>query len=424
MLTVFLSFDVARAESPATHGPWLTGDWGGVRTRLIDRGVDLQFSATSEIAYNPAGGARPGIAYAGQATFGATFNLDRLIGLHDAQIQVTYTSRTGQDLVANAQLNTLQLVQEVYGRGQTVRLTQFWFDQKYFDGLLDWKVGRATIGEDFANFSCDFQNLTFCGSDPGNIVGGYIYNWPISQWGTRLKVALNGFGYVQAGLYDQNEQYLGYNDKLLPVFYPDSTGVLVPAEVAWEPTFGPAKLPGKYKVGGWYSTSPADDVLLDVNGNVRALTGLPPMQHRGRYGGYINFEQQITRTATDNPVGGLRLFLNAVQADTATSGLDRQMAVGAIYTGPFSERPNDSIAFAVGTTHVNTRVAYGQSLQNWTGAGPVPIRNSEYVFELYYTLVPTNGVYIRPNIQYVHTPGGTSQNGDIIILGLKSQIFF
>ena len=100
------------------------------------------------------------------------------------------------------------------------------------------------------------------------------------------------------------------------------------------------------------------------------------------------------------------------------------MAAGAIYTGPFSARPNDSIAFAVGTTHVNTRVAYGQLLQNWTGAGPVPIQNSEYVFEVYYTLVPTHGVYIRPNIQYVHTPGGTSLNGDIIVLGLKTQIFF
>ena len=107
----------------------------------------------------------------------------------------------------------------MYGRGQTIRLTDFWYQQKFADGLLDWKVGRIPFGEDFASFSCDFQNLTFCGSDPGNIVGNYIFNWPISQWATRVKVNLNGFGYVQAGVYDVNPKYLGVDDQLLPVFF-------------------------------------------------------------------------------------------------------------------------------------------------------------------------------------------------------------
>jgi porin len=425
VLALLLAGGAGHAEEPdPSHGPWLTGNWGGVRSRLFEQGLDFQFVFTSEIAYNPAGGLRPGIAYAGQGTFGLTFDLQRLIGLHDARFQMTYTSRTGQDLVANAGLDTLQLVQEVYGRGQTVRLTQFWFQQKYLNGLFDWKVGRTSMGEDFAAFSCDFQNLTFCGSNPGNIVGGYIYNWPISQWGTRLKVALDGFGYFQAGVYDQNEQYLGYPDKLLPVFYPGSTGVLVPAEVAWLPKFGENNLAGSYKLGGWYSNTMANDVVVDINGNSIAISGLPAVQHRGRYGAYLNFEQQLTKTATENPKGGLRMFLNAVQADTETSVLDRQIAVGMVYTGPFKSRPNDSVAFAAGSTHVNSRVAAGQALLNSVGLGPVSVQNSEYVFELYYTVVPVSGVYLRPNIQYVHAPGASTQHPDVVVLGLKSQIFF
>jgi porin len=55
------------------------------------------------------------------------------------------------------------------------------------DGAVDWKIGRITFGEDFASFSCDFQNLTFCGAQPSNLVGNYIYNWPVSQRATRLK---------------------------------------------------------------------------------------------------------------------------------------------------------------------------------------------------------------------------------------------
>ena len=91
------------------------------------------------------------------------------------------------------------------------------------------------FGGDFAAFSCDFQNLTFCGSDPGNIVGDYIFNWPISQWATRVKLALNGFGYFQVGVFDVNPKYLGVQDQVLPVFFPGSTGALVPVELAWLP---------------------------------------------------------------------------------------------------------------------------------------------------------------------------------------------
>jgi len=332
--------------------------------------------------------------------------------------------RAGRNLVEDAQLDTLQLVQEVYGRGQTVRLTQLWFEQKYFDQVVSWKWGRMTVGGDFAAFPCDFQNLTFCGSQPGNIAGGYIFNWPISQWASRVKVRLGDFGYYQLGVYDQNQQYLGFDNKLWPVWYQGSTGVLLPAELAWLPRFGDGRLDGSYKIGAWYSTSSADDAVLDVNGGIAALTGLPPARRPGRYGGYLTFQQQITRNASDNPVGGLRLFLSAVFSDSATSVQDQQVAFGAWYTGPFASRPNDVIAFAAGTTHVNNRVADAATLQNALGLGPVPVKNAEYVLELDYTFVPTPGFFVRPNVQYIYSPGGSSTNKDVWVLGLKTVINF
>jgi carbohydrate-selective porin OprB len=141
--------------------PWLLGDWNGTRTQLQKLGIDFQFGYISELAYNATGGVRSTAAYTDQYTAGATLNLERLFGIQDATFQATFTERTGRHLGDDAGLGTLQLVQEVYGRGQTARLTQFWFDQKYLNGAIDWKIGRMTFGEDFAAFSCDFQNLTF-----------------------------------------------------------------------------------------------------------------------------------------------------------------------------------------------------------------------------------------------------------------------
>jgi porin len=404
--------------------PWLFGDWGGYRTRLLQQGIDFQFGYTSEIAYNAQGGIQSEVANADQYLAGVTLNLDRLFGLHDSLFQISITERTGRNLSDDAELGTLQQVQEIFGRGQTVRLTQFFFDQKYFNGLVDWKVGRAPFGGDFAAFDCDFENLTFCGAAPGNLVGNYIWNWPISQWMTRLKFNLTGFGYFQFAVFDDNPKYLGTQDQVLPVFFPGSTGALIPVELGWLPTFGGGTLPGSYKIGAWYDTSNAPNVV-DVLGTVAATNpSVPVVSSQGRYGGYINFEQQVTRNGTSNSRGGLSLFLNAVFADERTSTLDRQIAGGLLYTGPLSWRPDDDVAFAVGTTHVNNRVASAEALENALGQGLVAVQESEYEFELYYTIRPINGFLIRPNLQYVLYPGGTSQNTNVIVFGLKTVANF
>jgi porin len=410
LLAASLAAPAARAAdktpeaAPAEPSPWLFGDWNGERTRLKDRGIDFQFGFTGEAAYNATGGVRQDAAWADQYVAGVTLDLEKLVGIPAAQFQATFTQRTGRNLVDDAELGTLQLVQEVYGRGQTARLTQFWYKQQFADGLIDWKIGRMGVGEDFAAFSCDFQNLTFCGSDPGNIVGDYIYNWPISQWATRLKFRIENFGYIQAGVYDVNEKYLGVSKALLPVWFSGSTGALIPVELGWLPTFN-GGLEGSYKIGAWYDTSEADDVVDDANGDPFDVSGLPPAGHRGRYGAYINFQQNLTPD--------LKVFLNAVVADDRTSTTDRQMAAGMVYTGLFDTRPQDDIGFAVGTTHVNDRVADEEGIEG-----------SEYAAEIYYTWRPTPALLFRPNLQYVYHPGGNDENPDVFVLGLKTSANF
>ena len=73
---------------------------------------------------------------------------------------------------------------------------------------------------------------------------------------------------------------------------------------------------------------------------------------------------------------------------------------------------------------MNDKVAKSQRAQNRAGLGPVAVQDTEYAFEVYYTVRPTAGLLFRPNVQYVHRPGGTDKNKDVLVLGLKTSANF
>jgi porin len=63
-------------------------------------------------------------------------------------------------------------------------------------------------------------------------------------------------------------------------------------------------------------------------------------------------------------------------------------------------------------------------LQNLAGLSALAVQNSEYVAEVYYTYRPITGLEFRPNIQYVIEPGGTRQNKNALVFGLKTVANF
>ena len=415
---------LAQADEQSPFSDNLTGDWGGLRTQAHDAGIDFTFAYVSETATNAQGGEKQGTRYTDQWTMGTTLDLQKLLDLDHAQFQLTITDRNGRNLSTDVGLDSLQQVQEVFGRGQTWRITQFWYDQSYFNDLLDWKIGRLTEGEDFAAFSCSFMNLTFCGAPPGNIVGSYWYNWPVSQWATRVKANFPDFGYAQVGVFQVNPTYLTPAGSFNLGNPPGTTGALIPVEIAWLPTFGGSEqLNGSYKIGAWYNTSATNDAVLNTQGQILAIAGGEPLQRNGAYGWYLNLEQKLMNVSPTDLNRGVTAFLNMTFADHRTATQDSQIALGVFYTGPFDIRPTDQIGLAFGRTHVNNRVTESEEIQNAMALGPVAVQHSEYAAELYYSLHAAGGFYLQPNLQYVYQPGGISQTPDII-LGLKIAVDF
>jgi len=406
----------------AADTPYLLGDWNGARTRLADEGVTFNLGYGSQIAHNTSGGRDRLTRYSDQWVLGAELDLQKLWGWQGGTFVATITDRNGKNLSADAGLGTFQQVQEVYGRGQTWRLTNFYLGQSLMDGRLKLKAGRMNIGSDFAAFSCDFQNLTFCGSQPGNLVGSYWTNWPVSVWAGVAKLTTSQETYVQLGVYQVNPRFVddAYNVRkgLVPNFPDGTTGALIPVEFGFTPA-GVAMfhgLPGSYKAGAWYNTSDSADLMLDQNRQPLGTTSVGALQRDGAYGAYINFQQQVTGVAGAE---GATVFLNASQADRFTAATDSQVAVGLQYKGAF-DRPADTIGVALGTTHGNGRRANAQRV----ASSQIVNDGYEVAAEVYYGWAPLKSVVIRPNVQYIAHPGGTGQNDNALVVGLKTSIAF
>ena len=233
-----LGTTVAHADD-AAGSKYLFGDWNGERTRLEDKGITFDFGYGFEAAHNYSGGDRNITRYTDQWKLGSAFDLDKLWGWHGATFKLIITDRNGRNIGADANIGNNQLIQEVYGRGQTWHLTVFSLEQKFFDDRLTWKLGRLPVGEDINQFSCDFQNLTFCGAQPGNIVGDYWVNWPTSQWATVVKLNTTQNTFVQIAAYQVNPKYVddsyARHNGLKPNFPSGTTGALIPLEFGWKP---------------------------------------------------------------------------------------------------------------------------------------------------------------------------------------------
>lgn len=427
-----LSANAMADEAFSADSKWMTGDWGGERTKLIERGIDIKADYVGEAGYNAHGGYNDDKTgrYADQFGLGVALDLQKLWGWDNTQAKIQMTSRNGRnisnDRIGDPRAGTLSSSQEVYGRGHMVRLTQFWIQHQMFDNKLDVKLGYFGEGEDFNTFPCDFQNLSFCGSQVGNYVNTW-YNWPVSQAAIRLKYHITPELYAQIGAYNQNPSQLEHGNGF-KLSGSGTKGTVIPVELVWSPKVN--NLPGEYRVGYYKSAADAPDVREDVNGDNAATTGADYRTRSSKKGYWFVAQQQLT-THNGDASRGLNIAANATFHDKETNTVDNYQSIMLVYKGPFDARPKDDVGIGAARLHVNDDVRKNAELLNEAGgftdysqAGYAPLRGTEYNYEINYGFHVTNWLTVRPNLQYVTHPGGVDKVDNALVAGLKIQSVF
>jgi hypothetical protein len=125
----------AANEAFSSDSRWMTGDWDGVRSDWLDQGVDVELDYTGEMAANLRGGYDKDhtARWTEQYALGFKADLQKIFGWENSQFQFTVTERDGRNLtndrIADPRVGGYSSSQEVYGRGQTWRLTQMWLSK-------------------------------------------------------------------------------------------------------------------------------------------------------------------------------------------------------------------------------------------------------------------------------------------------------
>ena len=402
-----------------SKGQYLLGDWNGKRTELAQQGLKFEANIMSDTAYLADGGRDAGAhpLTSAQLWLGTHLDLEKLAGWNGVTVRAVMTARQGQSVTVrdlqDANAPQLANVQGTFGRGnQDSRLTELSIEKKFEAQGTSIKAGRLGLGMDFNVMACDFTSTAFCAAQMGKWQGGIWMNTPVSQWGARVKQALNPELAVQLGVYEFNpDNGLAYGeDQGWSLDTDNADGVTIPVEVVWTPKALVNALPGSYRVGGMYNT--ADDAK-----NQKDIAN--PTDGKNRtFAGWLAVEQQLTSTGKGRQ--GLHSFANFTWHDRVTNKVDNSQQLGMKYIGLFDSQPNDILGLAVNRVHLNHRfVEFQQAKGNF-----VFDASAEYNVELNYSYNATPWLMLRPNVQYVINPGSTNQVDNALVLGLTTRVIF
>src|SRR5262249_43434100 len=168
----------------------LTGDWGGLRTNLENRGLQLGVNYIGEGLTSMTGGIRRGPIYEDRWEMFMTVDLEKAVGWSGATFHANAYQIDGRGLSEN-NLDNL-LVASGIEATRSSRLFDLWLQQDLFGGVLQVRAGQLAADDEFfiSQYAANFINSTF--GWPGITMadlpsGGPAY--PLSTPGVRLRFA-------------------------------------------------------------------------------------------------------------------------------------------------------------------------------------------------------------------------------------------
>jgi carbohydrate-selective porin OprB len=374
---------VAFADSEAWYErEQLTGDWGGFRTSLEDKGITPFAYYDSIAAANVSGGIKDDDQYTGQVYAGLDLDFEKMFGWDETTGKLSMVNRHGHGITDD--VGGIYDPMTIYGGsdGQTTWLYQVWLERKFGD---EWavKLGRTSMDEDFANSDLYRYSLSTSINGPIRsmmLEAPQIYSFPLGLWGGRIKYNPNDEHQFQLGAYQINDNPFGDYVKGTDWSIDSGDGVTIMGQYDWTPKV--FDRPARIYMGFANSIYDYDD--FD--------------------GGHSSSQLTFYASGEFEVIENLKLFaFGAYNSQDETAKVPLQISGGANWKGLIPSRENDHTVFFATYGEISDK--YGK----YVTQGHV---NAETVYELGHRIQITPAFYIQPAVQYIVNPGGGT-NGNI-----------
>jgi porin len=424
----------------------LTGDWGGLRNELSDKGIAFKMEVTQYLQGNARGGASTNhaIGYSGTADFALDFDSQRMGLWPGAFARVRGETAFGNgilsDVGAISAANFDSLLPLPNDPGLTT-LTEYWIMQ-FVSPKLGFLLGQV---------------------DTSALPGGNVF--ATDRYGLFMNTAfwapLNAFATVPystmtAGAFYMPTEWLSgatlvMDSYGLPTYSGFSSALHSPQAVTVLQTFTfnvkPFGRDGHQRINFTYSTrdkyalddidrlvlsgvaAPKFDRLwlgerVEVGGRsfrqrtIAARTALSrliaPSQSSGDWAFWYDFDQFIHQDQAD-PKQGWGIFGRFGWSPGVYNPVGQYYCAGVGGTGLIPTRPRDR--YGIGYYLMNL----SNDLPGLYGA------NVEQGVEVFYNIEVTPWLHITPDIQVIVSPGGATGDNErepAIVYGLRAQVSF
>jgi porin len=412
------------AQETGTESDHLTGDWGGLRSRLVDRGVHLYAGYTGEGLANVSGGIRRGAVYEGLLELAVDLDTTKLEWWENGLIHASSIyphgssiSRYTGDLLTVSNIDAFD----------SIRLYELWIEQGFAGGKFNVRFGQLLADEEFAfsESAANFINSAF--GWPAFISANVLNTGPafyVAAPGLRLRFAPNENWYFQSAVYDGDSFDSATGDVHVNasgtrIHLGDEQGVFWLSEIGFQ-LAGPEALAGEYKIGAWLHTGEFTSNFHDRNGEPFLISGLDPKVHENSFGAYIAANQTIWRE-DDREIS---LFGRAGGSPPDRALFELVLDAGITLDGFFG-RPDDQAGAGVSYARVSRDIRKLERLDfALNGPALTGLSDHETVLELFYSAQLTKWWTIQPDFQWIFNPGGNSGASDAIVLGIRTSIAF
>ena len=409
--------------------PTLSGDWGGLRSKLEDEGVVFSLTQTSDVLGNINGGVKRGIEYDGLFQPQLDMDLGQLIGWKGGSAHLAAYVVQGKGLSQTNLQNIMTVTNTEYAPAGA-KMGEFWLQQKLFDEFLAIKVGQIEADLNFDTIqSAAFmvnstwgwpaiwaQNLPGSGPTyPNAVPGAQVILTPNDNWK------------FQGAVFNGNPTGKNPNGNSNGLEFPLGQGTLSFGEAIYNlnPN-GKGGMPGTYKLGGWYNSESFNSLSMANNGVPLASddSSGTPQSFKGNYSLYASFDQAIWRDAnTDNQ--GPNIFASVhLSPQSDRNQVNWFVEGGLAYTGLVDGRPLDQCA--IGFAYMNMSSSYANNVryENQYQGLNKPIPNFESFIELDYQAVVSPWLAVQPFITYVINPGAKAPQPQNNQLGIPNATVF